>query len=65
MSEKNKEEMVLDYRMVYEGDVRKGQLLDSKTKKVVKEWVITDESKTGYDALARRHASKYLEKRGD
>jgi hypothetical protein len=45
--------------MIYDDDIRKGQLLDSKTKQVVMEWIITDEKKTGYDALARSHASKY------
>jgi hypothetical protein len=59
MSEKNKEEGVLDYRMIYEGDIRKGQLIDPETKKVVKEWIITDESKTGYDTWARKSALKY------
>ena len=59
MIKKNKEK-ILDYRMVYKGDLRIGQLIDPKTRKVVKEWVITDEKKTGYDPCARKHAQKYV-----
>jgi len=51
---------VLEYRMFYDGDVRKGQLIDPETGKVVMEWIITDEKKTGYDPWARKHAQKYV-----